>query len=80
LSLPYKPSGGPQYHPFVIYPCKEKIELSKYNGNENQCVSWFNKAEEHFNIYNITTHEEKVKYDFLHLEGESYNWYMWWKK
>jgi hypothetical protein len=77
---PYNPSGGPQYHPFMIYPPRAKIELSKYNGSENQCVAWFNKAEEYFNIYNITTDEEKVKYASMHLEGEAYNWYMWWKK
>lgn len=43
-------------------------------------MAWFNKAEEYFDIYNITIDEEKVKYAFMHLEGETYNWYMWWKK
>ena len=46
-----------QYQPLIIYPSKAKIELSKYNGNDNQCVAWFNKTEEYFHIYNITTNE-----------------------
>ena len=68
-----------QYHPYIVYPPKEKIELSKYNGSEDQCVSWLNKAEQYFNIYNITSNEEKVKYASIHLEGYAYNQYMWWK-
>ena len=62
-----------------MYPPRAKIELSKYNGNEDQCIAWINKAEEYFDIYNITTDEEKVKYASLHLDGYAYNWYMWWK-
>ena len=26
---------GNQYCPYIVYPPKEKIELSKYNGNED---------------------------------------------
>jgi hypothetical protein len=63
----------------MIYPPKAKIELSKYNGGDNQCVAWFNKTEEYFHIYNITTDEEKVKYASMYLEGTAYNWYLWWK-
>ena len=44
-----------------------------------QCVVWLNKAEEYFDIYNITTDVEKVKYASMHLENHAYNWYMWWK-
>ena len=35
---------GNQYRPYIVYPAKDKIELSKYNGSEDQCVSWLNKA------------------------------------
>ena len=28
-----------QYHPYIVYPPKEKIELSRYNGSEGQSVS-----------------------------------------
>ena len=28
-----------QYHPYIVYPPKTKIELSKYNGCEDQCIS-----------------------------------------
>ena len=28
-----------QYHPYIVYLPKAKIELSKYNGSEHQCVS-----------------------------------------
>ena len=31
---------GNQYRPYKVYPSKVKIELSKYNGSEDQCVSW----------------------------------------
>jgi hypothetical protein len=64
----------------MIYPPKAKIELSKYNGGDNQCVVWFNKTEEYFHIYNVTTDEEKVKYASMYLEGNVYNWYLWWKE
>ena len=68
---------GNQYPPYKMYPSKAKIELSKYNGSEDQCVSWLNKAEEYFNIYNIQSDEEKVKYASMHMEGYAYNWYLW---
>ena len=64
---------------YVVYPPKAKIEMSKFSGNDEQCVAWLNKAEKYFDIYNITTDIEKVKYVFLHLENHAYNWYMWWK-
>ena len=71
---------GNQYHPYIVYPPKEKIELSKYNGSEDQCVAWLNKGEEYFDIYNIKSDEEKVKYVSMHMEGYAYNWYLWWKR
>ena len=58
-----------QYRPYKVYPPKAKIELSKYNGSEDQCVAWLNKAEEYFDIYNIQFDEEKVKYVSIHMEG-----------
>ena len=70
---------GNQYHPYKVYPPKAKIELLKYNGNEDQCVAWLNKAEEYFDIYNIQSNEEKVKYASMHMEGYAYNWYLWWR-
>jgi hypothetical protein len=73
------PQTSSQYQHLMIYPPKAKIELSKYNGSDNQCVAWFNKTEEYFQIYNITTDEEKVKYASMFLEGTAYNWYIWWK-
>ena len=74
-----KPKGN-QYHPYIVYPPKAKIELSKYNGSEEHCVAWLNKAKEHFDIYNIQSDEEKVKYASMHMEGYAYNWYLWWKR
>ena len=68
-----------QYHSYIVYPPKAKIELSMWNGSEDQSFSWLNKAEEYFDIYNITSDEEKVKYASMHMEGYAYNWYMWWK-
>jgi hypothetical protein len=41
-------------------------------------VAWFNKAEEYFDIY--INNDKKIKYSFMKLEGDTYNWYMWWKK
>ena len=49
-----------QYHSYIVYPPKAKIELSMCNGSEEQSVSWVNKANEYFDIYNITSDEEKV--------------------
>ena len=63
-----------------MHPPKAKIELSKYNGSEDQCVAWLNKEEEYFDIYNIQSDEEKVKYVSMHMEGYVYNWYLWWKR
>jgi hypothetical protein len=42
-------------------------------------VAWFNETGEYFHIYNVTTDEEKVKYASMYLEGNVYNWYLWWK-
>jgi len=72
----------PPYPNLLIfaYLMREKLQLSKFNGNEKQDVAWFNKAEEYFEIYNIDDNDEKIKYVSLELEGNTYNWYMWWKK
>ena len=29
---------------YVVYPTKEKIEMSKFSGNDEQCIAWLNKA------------------------------------
>ena len=42
-------------------------------------VARFNKVEQYFNIYNITINEENVKYASMHLKGNKYNYYLWWK-
>jgi hypothetical protein len=78
---PYNSNSKPisQHQTLIIYPPKAKIELSKYNGGDNQCVAWFNKIEDYFHIYDITTDEENVKYASMYLEGTAYNWYLWWK-
>ena len=68
-----------QYRPYKVYPYKEKIELSKYNGSEDQCIAWINKVEEYFDIYNIQSGEKKVKYASIHMEGYAYNWYLRWR-
>ena len=36
---------GNQRRPYKVHPPKEKIELSKYNGSEDQCIAWLNKEE-----------------------------------
>ena len=53
--------------------------MSKYNGSEDQCVAWINKEEECFDIYNIKSNEEKVKYASMHIDSYAYNWYLWWR-
>jgi hypothetical protein len=68
-----------RYQTLIIYPPKEKIKPSKYNGGDNQCLARFKKEEEYFHIYNITTDEEKFKYASMYLEVNTYNWYLWWK-
>ena len=71
---------GNQRRPYKVHPPKVKIELSKYNESEEQCAAWLNKAEEYFDIYNIQSDEEKVKYASMHMEGYADNWYLWWKR
>jgi hypothetical protein len=58
---------------------REKLELSKFYGNEKHGVAWFNKVVEYFEIYNITNDDKKIKYASMQQEGDAYNWYMWWK-
>jgi hypothetical protein len=48
--------------------------------NEKQGMAWFNKKEEYFEIHGINNDDEKIKYASMQLEGDTYNWYMWWKK
>jgi hypothetical protein len=57
-----------------------KLKLSKFDKNEKQGVAWFNKVEEYFEIYSINSDDKKIKYDFMQLEGDAYNWCIWWKK
>ena len=74
---------GKQYPllvPPLAYHRKAKIELPKFDGNEKNSVAWLNKAEEYFEIYDIDSDDEKIKHAPMKMEGEAYNWYMWWKK
>ena len=52
---------------------------AKYDEDEQQCIAWINKAEEYLDIHNIHYDDEKIKYASMHLEGNTYNWYLWWK-
>jgi len=75
------PNQFPPYaNQTIFYPPRAKLELSKFNGNEKQGVAWFNKVEEYFDIYGISIDDEKLWYASMQLEGNAYNWYMWWKK
>ena len=78
-SPPCDKSKDTPYQSFIMYPLRSKIELSKCNRIDDQCVAWLNKVEEYVYIYNIMMDEEKVKYVSMHLEGHAYNWYIWWK-
>ena len=42
-------------------------------------VAWLNKAEEYFDIYDINSDDEKIKYASMKMEGETCNWFMRWK-
>ena len=55
-----------------------KVELPKYERDERQCIAWINKAKEYLDIHNIHYDDKKIKYAFMHLEGNAYNWYLWW--
>ena len=48
-----------------------KVELPKYDGDERQCITWINKAEEYLDIHNIHYDDEKIKYASMHLEGNA---------
>ena len=61
------------------YQIRVKLELPKFDGDEKQCIAWINKTEEYFDIHNIQYDSEKIKYAAMQLEGNAYNWYMWWK-
>ena len=50
-----------------------KVKLPKYDGDERQCITWINKAEEYLDIHNIHYNDEKIKYASMHLEGSAYN-------
>ena len=56
-----------------------KVELPKYDGDELQCIAWINKAEEYLDIHNIDYDDENIKYISMHLEGNTYIWYLWLK-
>ena len=50
-----------------------KVELPKYDGDERQCIVWINKVKEYLDIHNIHYEGEKIKYAYMHLEGNAYN-------
>lgn len=73
------------HYPFFIptistYQQRAILEIFKFDGNEKFSVAWFNKVEEYFEIYNINNDDEKIRHASMQMEGEVYNWYMWWKK
>ena len=67
------------FRPQISSNVRVKLELPKFNGDEKQCITWINKAEEFFGIHNIHYDNENIKYASMQLEGNAYNWYMWWK-
>ena len=42
-------------------------------------IALINKDKEYLDIHNIHYDGEKIKYASMHLEGNAYNWYLWWK-
>lgn len=64
----------------ATYQRRTKLELSKFDGNKKCSFAWFNKAKEYFEIYDIDNDDEKIRHASMKMEGEAYNWYMWWKK
>ena len=50
-----------------------KVELPKYDGDEQQCIAWINKVEVYLDIHNIHYDDKKIKYASMHLEGSAYN-------
>jgi hypothetical protein len=59
---------------------KKNLTPSVATPKLKQGVAWFNKVEEYFEIYSINSDNKKIKYDFMQLEGDAYNWCIWWKK
>lgn len=85
LRNPYTNMSFSNQYPFfalsiATYQRRAKLELSKFGGNENFYVAWVNKVEEYFKIYDIDNDDEKIRDASMKMEGETYNWYMWWKK
>ena len=54
--------------------------MPKFDGNEKNNIAWINKAEEYFEIYDSNDDDEKLRHASMKMEGEAYNWYMWWKR
>lgn len=66
--------------PLATYQLRAKVEMPEFDGNKKSNVEWINKAEEYFEIYDINDDDEKLRHASMKMEGEPYNWYMWWKK
>jgi len=59
--------------PLATYQKRAKVEMPKFDGNEKNNVAWINKAEEYFEIYDITDDDKKLKHASMKMEGEAYN-------
>ena len=63
-----------------LSPSSSSEPPSNHKAKGNQRRPWLNKGQEYFEICNIQSDKEKVKYASIHMEGYAYNWYLWWKR
>jgi hypothetical protein len=70
-----------RYQYIPSYPIKIKIEIPKYDGQDDrEAITWVNKIEGVFAFNPLANELEKILISSLHLEGDAYDWFTWLSK
>jgi hypothetical protein len=51
------------------------VDVTKFDGSDP--TSWVTQMEHYFSLYNITDDLAKLRYGFLHLDQECWQWWQW---
>jgi hypothetical protein len=51
------------------------VDVTKFDGLDPTC--WVTQMEHYFSLYGITDELSKLRYGFLHLDQECWQWWKW---
>jgi hypothetical protein len=70
-----KHSSKFQHHHFQHDLHLPRVDVTKFNGSDP--TGWVTQMEHYFSLYGITDDLAKLRYGFVHLDQERWQWWQW---